>query len=442
MRLASAASAAGDADWWRPEPPARGGPGHVEASAADERGGATSRVAYAAFVAFTCVLLLAPQNLFPFLGTVRIALLTGAVALVAHVRDRWELGLPLARPCREARFAACLLVWTLVGWPFSLWPGGTIALFLDLYLKALIVFWLIANLVDTLPRLRVMAWTLTLLTVTLALVGISNYLSGVFGPGLDRRILGYDGGLTRNPNDLALMLNLIIPIAVSLLLSSTGALVRIALVVALSLQVTGVILTFSRAGFLTLATTLGLYGFRLMRRPSRGLVFAGLAVVALGLPFLPAGYTDRLLTLKAIDADTTGSAQARWGGTVAAIENMAANPILGSGLGMDILALNETVGPTWRAVHNTYLEYGVDLGLPGLLLFLLLLWACWKSARAARRMGGHELAQLAEGIEISLVGFAVAALFHPAAYHFYFYYIAGLAVAARTVGSREAAAEL
>jgi len=348
--------------------------------------------------------------------------------------------LPLARPGREARFAAALLVWALVGWPFSLWPGGTLALVLDLYLKALIVFWLISNLVDTLPRLRGMAWTLTWLTVALALVGISNYLSGVFGPGQDRRILGYDAGLTRNPNDLALMLNLIIPIAVSLLLSTTGALVRTVLVAALAIQVTAVILTFSRAGFLTLAATLGLYGLRLLGRPSRGFVLAGVAVAALSLPFLPAGYAERLLTLRAIDADSTGSAQARWGGTVAAIENMASHPILGAGLGMDILALNETVGPTWRAVHNTYLEYGVDLGVPGLVLFLLLLWSSWKSARAARRLGGLELASLAEGIEISLVAFAIAALFHPAAYQFYFYYIAGLAVAARTVASREAAA--
>jgi hypothetical protein len=36
-------------------------------------------------------------------------------------------------------------------------------------------------------------------------------------------------------------------------------------------------------------------------------------------------------------------------------------------------------------------------------------------------------------IQVSLVAFAVAALFHPSAYHFYFYYVAGLAVAARAI---------
>lgn len=429
----------GAADWWRPQIAPKDRPRAGSARASLDSTATASPLAYAALIGFTCVLLLAPQNLFPILGRLRIVLLAAAIAIVAHVQDRWALGLPLTRPCREMSLAGGLLVWALVGLPFSLWPGGSLALLLDLYIKALVVFWLIGNLVDTSPRLRGMAWTLTLLTVALALVGISNYFSGVFGPTQDRRILGYDAGLTRNPNDLALMINLIIPITVALLLSSAGALVRALLGAAISIQVMAVILTFSRAGFLTLATTLGLFGLRLMRRPSRGLVLAALAVVLLGLPFMPAGYTDRLLTLSSVDADPTGSAQARWSGTVAAIEHAIEHPIMGAGLGMNILVLNESVGATWRSVHNTYLEYAVDLGLPGLVLFVLLLRGCWKSARAARGIAGSEVGQLAEGIEISLVGFAAAAFFHPVAYEFYFFFIAGLAVAARVVSAREAA---
>jgi O-antigen ligase len=425
-------------DWWRPQPPARGAAlASGTASAATDA--TASPLAYRALIAFTCVLLLAPQHVFPILGRLRIALLAGVVAIVAHTWQRWEQGLPLTRPGREMSLAGALLVWALAGVPFSQWPGGSLALLLDLYLKALAVFWLIGNVVDTLPRLRGMAWTLTLLTVALALVGIYNYASGVFAATQDRRILGYDAGLARNPNDLALMINLIVPIALALLLSSSGALLRTVLAAALALQVIAVVLTFSRAGFLTLATTLGLFGLRLLWRPSRGLVLAGLLGGLLALPFLPAGYADRLLTLSAIDADPTGSARARWDGTVASLEHAVENPILGAGLGMNILVLNESVGANWRSVHNAYLEHAVDLGLPGLALFVLLLWSCWKSVRATRRVAGAELGQLAEGIEISLAGFAVAALFHPAAYEFYFYYIAGLAVATRTVAAREGA---
>jgi O-antigen ligase len=167
-------------------------------------------------------------------------------------------------------------------------------------------------------------------------------------------------------------------------------------------------------------------------------VLAALALVAAGLPFAPSGYLERLLTLRAIEADPTGSAQARWSGTLAALEHVAEHPIVGAGLGMNILVLNESVGATWRVVHNTYLEYAVDLGLPGVVLFSLLLLRSWQSARMARRLASPETAQLAEGIEISLMGFAVAAVFQPVAYQFYFFYIAGLAVAVQTVAGAAA----
>ena len=422
------AARASPADWWRPLSPAR-----LPAEGVLVGPGA-SPLAYGALVTFICVLLLAPQNVFPVLGTIRLAMLAGALAIVAHVRDRFELGLPLTRPVREMRLAGWLLLWSVLTMPFSLWPGGSLALLLGLFIKALAVFWLIGNLVDTRLRLRGMAVTLVVLTVILGLVGISNYLSGVFGPTQDIRILGHDAGLTRNPNDLALMLNLIIPLSVALLLSASGFLTRALLTAAIAIQVSAVVLTFSRAGFLTLATSLGAFGLRLLGRPSRSFVFAALGGALLALPLVPESYTDRILTMGSVDADVTGSAPARWTGTVAAIEHAVENPLLGAGLGMNILVLNESVGATWRSVHNIYLEFAVDLGLPGLAIFLLVLHACWRSARAARKSADPEVAQLSEGIEISLIAFSVAAFFHPAAYTFYFYVIAGLAVAARSVG--------
>jgi len=101
----------------------------------------------------------------------------------------------------------------------------------------------------------------------------------------------------------------------------------------------------------------------------------------------------------------------------------------------------------WNPVHNVYLQYAVELGVPGLVLFLLLLGGCVKSVRSIRRRcaaepGLRDLFYLAEGIEISLVAFAVAAPFHPVAYNFYFYFIAGMAIALQTMcAAREAAVD-
>jgi hypothetical protein len=121
-------------------------------------------------------------------------------------------------------------------------------------------------------------------------------------------------------------------------------------------------------------------------------------------------------------SDATGSAQLRWDDTVLAVNLVLANPILGTGIGTNALALHEERGARWTAVHNVYLEYAVELGLLGLMLFVLLLVECVKSAgRIQQRTAGEpsqrQLFALAEATQVSLVAFAVAGLFHPVAYY-------------------------
>ena len=150
---------------------------------------------------------------------------------------------------------------------------------------------------------------------------------------------------------------------------------------------------------------------------------------------IPDQYFNRLSTITNIEADTTGSAQGRWGDYFVSLEYIRMNPLIGAGLGQDLLALNETRGrSTWRSVHNAFLQAAVDLGLPGMALLLALLFASFANARrvrrqAARHHGLNDLGVMASGVTVSLVAFSVAAFFHPIAYQFYFFCLAGLAVA-------------
>jgi len=286
----------------------------------------------------------------------------------------------------------------------------------------------------------VLAWTLVLCSIPLAATGVSNYFSGAqLSTGVRGfyRIEGYTGGsgLTGNPNDLALMLNLIIPIAGVLVFITRGA-GRAVAAAALLLSLAAVVLTFSRAGFLTLAASFVMLLAVLTRRKAPGAAVALLLLAVCVPPLLPAGYMARLSTITNIEADATGSAQGRWEDTKVAIGVVAKNPIIGVGIGQDMLAMNAERGDDWTQVHNAYLQYGVDLGVPGLLLFAWLHVMCYRTARAVeKRATGHpahrDLALLAAGVQVSLVAFAVAAMFHPIAYQFYFFSIAGLAVALR-----------
>ena len=83
------------------------------------------------------------------------------------------------------------------------------------------------------------------------------------------------------------------------------------------------------------------------------------------------------------------------------------------------------------------LQYAVELGVPGVLLFLMLFRRClYNTSEVLAFAMQHQLPTLfllTESIRISLMAFAVAALFHPAAYDFYFYYIAGMSIASRAI---------
>ena len=431
-----------DPHWWQRAPDTTSAPGaaaeraHAEPVDSDAAG---ASLPFWALLGFTFVLLIAPQNIIPALRPLRLGMLAAATGLGAMVLDRLGRGLPITRVTREIKIAACLLVWAIVTIPMSYWPGGSFGLLTDLYLKTLAIFVLIANVVSSTDRLRKVAWALTLMTIPIATKGVQNFLSGVYvHGGVDqavKRIVGYEAPLTQNPNDLALVLNLILPLTIGLLLITPIGVARACLLGVLGLQVVGIVVTFSRAGFLTLATTLVVSALtssgRLDRRWTWGILILALVCV----PLLPGDYVSHLFTITDIDSDPTGSAQGRWEQQVVALGYVASHPLVGAGLGQNVLAMNTVLGPAWMMVHNAYLEYAIDLGLPGLVLFLLLFVGCVRSAgRAARlgaaRPGGRELSVLANGIRVSLLAFAAAAFFSPVAYHFHFYYFGGLALAA------------
>jgi probable O-glycosylation ligase (exosortase A-associated) len=436
------------AAWWRPQAAPQAKTAGVAAVPADVR---ANVMAFRALVAFTVILLLSPQAWFPVLGSLRIAFLAAGLAIGAHLTDRIVRRGSAPPPNAEIGLAVLLVSWAVITVPVSYWAGGSVEVLTDTYLKAVAFFWLVGTLATNGQRMRVLAWTLVLCALPLAATGIYNYLSGAaLSTGVEgfTRIVGYMGGsgLVANPNDLALMLNLIIPIAAALMISTPKYSLKLVAGLSMLLSVAAVIVTFSRAGFLTLAAAALMLFVVLMRRRAPGA--AGfLLIVALVAPVLmPEGYTDRLSTITDIETDRTGSAQGRWQDFVVSADIVAHNPIVGVGIGADMLALNEyRPGPdTYRSVHNAYLQYAVDLGLPGLILFAWLHIMCFRNARRVERQADanpelRHLAPLAAGIQISLVAFFVAAMFHPIAYQFYFFTIAGLAVALKNTARAELA---
>jgi hypothetical protein len=428
-------------NWWRPEAAAAS-----DVPVPSEAPAAHGRTAFAALVVFTAILIAAPQEFFAVLRPLRLALVAAVVAIGCHILDRINGHVHGPTP-REILLVLALSAWALFMVPFSYWPSGSLATLTNLFFKSVAVFILLAGVVNSRSRLRAIAWTFAACIVPIALAAITHFATGTFLPDAPGRIAGYGtAGLTGNPNDLALLLNLTMPFIGALAATSRSTTARLAAAIILVLAAAGVIVTFSRSGFITLIVVGALYAWRLARR-GRALAIGGLiAVVVMGVLAAPAGYRERLATISSVDSDPTGSSQERWRDMVVAAEFAVAHPVFGAGPGQDILALNQMRGQAWMPVHNMYLNYAVDLGVPGLVLFLAIFWSALSGAfRVERALSGRAatdaLWNFAGAARVSLVALAVAGFFYPIPYHAYFYYIAGLAVAIRCIAVTEARRE-
>ena len=426
-------------EWWRPQA-AQEAPLRETAVNTDQ-----AAVPFWSVMAFTGVLLFSPQTYVPALAPLRPALLIILVGVFSYVTDRWARGLPIFEWNRESGLIAGLGLLAALTVPFSIWPGGSLAVLFD-YAKTATIFFLLSHVVTTLSRLRLAAWLLTWMAIGLGLFALYNSLTGaVIDQGANQdRLVGNEGALTKNPNDLALMVNLLLPLSVGLFFASKEAWQRVFLLAAIGMEAVTVVLTYSRGGALTLGVILLVYFWKLRRRRERSFLYAGLLAALLALPVLPSSYVDRLSTITNVEADRTGSAQERMSDMIIAAKTIMANPLIGAGMGMNMLVMREARGG-WLGVHNVYLEHALDLGLIGLGMFVLLLWSCIRAvSRIQVESSSPELVFLAQGIEISLIAYATAAMFHPVSYQYYFYYIAGLAIGARTIAgaSRGRASEV
>ena len=201
------------------------------------------------------------------------------------------------------------------------------------------------------------------------------------------------------------------------------------------LSIATVVITFSRAGFLTLIVIILLGSSRSSAAACRARRSRFVLLALVVPPMLPPGYMDRLNTITDIESDRTGSAQGRWEDFGAAVDVVIKNPDHGRrprpghpgaerGARRDV-AIGAQRLPAVRRRPRPARRCCCSSGCS---------WRAFRGAkrvrvRAAREPHLRDLAVLAGGVQIALVAFAVEAIFHPIAYQFYFYCIGGLAVA-------------
>lgn len=278
--------------------------------------------------------------------------------------------------------------------------------FLQMSLMAL----LIPILVETADELRYMVLTMGF---SLGFLGLKFGLYGILAGGA-HFVQGVEGFHAEN-NTLALGLATALPLAwqgVYLCRKLWAKLIFASLVFG---SIAAIVMTESRAGSLSLAIALLLTVWSSKYRVRTLIV---LAVLALPAPILVwEAYRARMSTLS--DPLQEASAASRYDLNLAALQVIRSNPILGAGFGADNTARLSIKYKSFnfdraQVVHNNYLQWAADSGIPACILFCLLQFGAivWLH-RCSRRYKDSrpDFAAMANALKISLCAFSVGAVF-------------------------------
>jgi O-antigen ligase len=380
---------------------------------------------------FTAVLYFRPYELFPALSGITsmafwIAVPTLAVFFVTQFMLEGNL---TARP-REVNLVLLFVVAALLSLPLALNRGEAWEEFNGTFIKAVLMFIVMVNAVRTERRLRALLWLGLAVSSFLAVRAIGDYRAGRLDV-LSERITGAIGGMFGNPNDMALHLVTMMPVAVALCFTKRNPLSKLAYAVCAALLVAAIVVTFSRGGFLGLIAAGGVLAWKLGRRHK---LLVGACVLIAGLGFVvlaPGDYAARLGTITNVSADLTGSSSQRQALLIRSLQVTARHPLFGVGMGnFHIVSIHELVS------HNAFTQVSAEMGLAALIIYVWFLVAPLRRLREIERQTfasrrASRFYYLAIGLQAALVGYMVSSFFASVAYNFYAYYLVGYAVALR-----------
>lgn len=263
--------------------------------------------------------------------------------------------------------------------------------------------------------------TLYLATWALVLGGAFSIISPVFfniGRAGGYELIRY-GGLWGDMNEFCALLLVMIPLAVLNIIISHGKFYKF-LSIAISATLTiGVVLTYSRGGFLALCVMIVLAIFKISTGRNRIKILAitiPCMVIAFALIyyFFSAEIIARMETLNVLSSKETvakdESINLRYFFYFQlAPEIFSEHPILGVGLRQIIL-----YNPFHYYAHNTYLEVLTGTGLVGFIPFILILYFTWKELRTVQKYTsdkGFYLRAYAGALEIGFIGYLFAGIF-------------------------------
>jgi O-antigen ligase len=368
--------------------------------------------------AFCFIYCARPEDWIPLVGYLPLAKISGLFALIGLFISLGRSKRRLRDLPREAIYLLLLVGILFLSAVFSpIWRGGALSRTID-FSKVCVAWLLTFMLVTSMMRLRRIIF---IQTISVVIITAASIIKGHSQP----RLEGVIGGIYSNPNDLAFAIVLSLPFALAFLISAKGMFVKAAWAFGMLIMAVALLMTASRAGFITLvisgAVCLWHFGIRGRR------LYLIAAVVFIGsVLLLTLGHQlkNRLMTLtgETPTADVRsayGSFEARQFLIRKAVEGIIHYPLLGVGVRQF-----EVYSTIWHEVHMTYLQIAVEGGIAALVLYVMFFRRGFSNLRQLRRRRDldPETRLFIGALHSSMVGFVVGACFAPEAYQFFPYF--------------------
>jgi O-antigen ligase len=409
---------------------------------------------YSGLLAFTAVLLLRPQDHVPALEPLHLAEIFALIGIGPMILHRLGHRLPAFRISVET---IALIVFggvMLATVPFSIWPGGSLDEITNSYVKIVVVFVLMMNVLTTTERLERLMWLIVLCTGVIAALSVWNYIRG-YNLVEGGRLAGPVGGIFGNPNDLAMNMTSFLPAAMVVAMSGRQpAGKRVVAAGIAMLMLATIVFTKSRGGALGVLAALIAIAI-LGRWMRRGVGTITIVAVLVATPFLPDAFWARMVSIVDEESDKqfTGSREARRTVMQEGIDAFLEHPLTGVGVGQFKNYNPPERKERWLEAHNVLIQVAAETGIAGLATFSFLILAAAvaaittgrrvRLALALRRGAGrHEerdddtaraLGEHMLGMSAGLIGWFVCAMFASVAYNWTFYYLLALIVVAREI---------
>lgn len=302
------------------------------------------------------------------------------------------------------------------------------------YWKAIVIALLTTGLVRDRERFRLLY---LLIPFSVGFLGAKRGLFGLLRGGIQYN--DGPGGLMKDNNSFALMLNMMLPLLVGIATTDERKWVRVTAAVMAALCVPTIFFTFSRGGLLTLFVVSALLFWRSKNR----LVVVGLMALAL-VAFL--AFTSDAVTERYMDrASTIGdyqedrSAMGRINAWKTSWYVFLDYPVFGVGPN-NLAAVFRRYSPEvdqFRVAHNAYFQVLAESGFPALALFLAAIGAAlWRMERLRKATPLRWVEVQARMLQVSIAAYMTGSLFLNTAYNEVIYHLIALTVCLEIVAAQ------